>query len=114
VNDTALDTWDNSGAAAAMDNIAAIVYNCSSGAAVLGIAWGTAAAHGAAVAPTDAQVSYSLGTTEWVRCANVLTYNSAITTSSDTWDNTARSGFGNITAGFNGDLAVTEDAFNDR
>ena len=111
-DETGLATWDNSGAAAPMDNYAAIVFDCSGGAAVVTAVWGTAAAHGDAVAPTDAEVATSLGSTEFVRVANVLAYNSASAVVGSTWDNTARSGFGNVSAGFDGSLATSEDGWN--
>ena len=106
--------WDNSSAAAAMDNYAHIVFDCSGGAAAVTTVWGTAAAHEEASVMTDAQIASSLGTTEFVRLCNILVYNSAITTVSNTYDNTVRSGFGNVSSGFDGDLATTEDSFNDR
>tara|TARA_R110002020_G_scaffold194133_11_gene394756 strand:+ start:136 stop:708 length:573 start_codon:yes stop_codon:yes gene_type:complete len=111
-DDTSLAQWDNSGAAAAMDNVAAIVYDCHGGSAVLTAVWGTAAAVGSAEAPTDSEIAASLGSSEFVRVADVLASNSAAAVATQTWDNTARSGFGNVDAGFDGDLATSETAWN--
>lgn len=111
-DDISLDTWDNSAAAAIMDNIAAVVYDCSTGSALLGAVWGTAAVAGAAVAPTDAEIATALGSSEFVRVADALASNTAAAVATSVWDNTARSGFGNVPAGFDGDLATTEAGWN--
>lgn len=111
-DDTSLATWDNSAVSAAQDAVAAIVYDCSSGSAVLTAVWGEAAAHDDAAAPSDSDIASSLGSSEFVRVADVLAYNSAAAVVSTVWNNTARSGFGNVDAGFDGDLATSETAWN--
>ena len=65
---------------------------------------------GAIVALTDAEISADLGHQDWVRICDVAVAVTSATTGTYGFDNTAASGI--VAAGFNGGLAVTEDAFN--
>jgi hypothetical protein len=69
--------------------IAAIIVDWSSSAALKAV-WGAEAATGAQVAPTDAEITASVGHENWARCAN---FTATITSSSAgtySVDNTAR------------------------
>ena len=107
---SAPETWTNSTGAIARDNVAAVLHVCQSGTPVLAAFWGAEAEPGAAVAPSDAEISAGLGHNDWVRAANVLAESTGAAAVTVTVDNTARSGV--VASGFDGDLATTEAAFN--
>jgi len=110
VAQSAPETWTNSTGAIARDNIAAILYVCQTGTPTLAAFWGAEAEPGAAVSPTDDEISAGLGHNDWVRAADVLAASTGAAAVTITVDNTVRSGV--VPSGFDGDLATTEAAFN--
>ena len=108
---TAGDTFTNSGTSAAQV-YGHIVYDMSSGSPVLTTVWGTQHASAASKLST-AEIASSLGSSEFVRLGDVLLEQSGAAAETVTFDSTTRSGFGQMSAGFNGGLAESEDAMND-
>lgn len=98
-------TFDADGSAAV--GYGAIVADNSSGTPSIDAEWSDL---GASAAPTDAEISDSLGHHDWVRIANVTATVTGASAGTFAFDNTARSGI--VDSGFNGGLAESEDAFN--
>ena len=105
-------TWDNSGDSSTAQNYAHMVFDCSSGSAVLTVVWGTSHAT-AATKMTTAEIASSLGTQEFVRIGELLVEQAGASSATITADNSTRSGFGQMSVGFDGGLAESEDAMND-
>ena len=105
-------TWDNSGDSSTAQNYAHMVFDCSSGSAVLTVVWGTSHAT-AATKMTTAEIASSLGTQEFVRIGELLVEQTGAAAETITVDNSTRSGFGQMSVGFDGGLAESEDAMND-
>jgi len=94
--------------ASATAGFASIVADNSSGTPAFN-AYVTADAATAAL--TDAEISDSLGHNDWVRLCDVAVAVTGASAGSVSFNNTVASGI--VASGFNGDLAVTESAFND-
>ncbi len=99
-------TWDN-GDEEAATNYAHIVFDCSSGSAVITVVWA-----GASDKMTTAEIESSLGTAEFVRIGDIKVEQTGAAAETLTVDNEERSGFGDISVGFNGGLHTTEGSFN--
>lgn len=103
--------FTNSGTSAAQA-YGHMVFDCSSGSAVLTVVWTDQHAT-AATKLTTAQIATSLGTSEFVRIGDFLVEQTGATAETITVDNSTRSGFGQMSVGFDGGLAESEDAMND-
>ena len=91
---------------------AAHVFDASSGSVAGAIVWSSASSTDDVAAPTDDEITAALGTTEWVRLANALYPLGSASAVTSQFDNAPRSGYGNVAAGFNADLATSESGWN--